>query len=459
MEENKNQTISAAPDDIVVKDLDGNFKVLSDGELKDLDDLLSSTQSAATIPQISSVNPPHGGALDFPKFTDLAAVPVNEHFEDPAVAKKGTTIAEHQFHPDDQDEVERELEKLNTVFGLSQQKQYSIVKIAQKLVDKHGLKLSEKDFMTFQKIVLSYFRQARSSVETRAMFTMTVESGGVGINSDTADHMIAVLKHLKLKIEETDGIVVEVDDAMPSMAQPAPAPQNMPEPKPRPMPQPEMKPAMAPIQTATPPAQPLKTVAPIAAAPIQEKKPEPIMPPATPMSPPQPTPAGMPEVKPAQNPAPAIQPIPEAPQPAVVAEEMPKMNRPQIPSFKPPIVEIKRPQSNAVRSGKPTGRVEELALMDLATWRMLDPDPRIRAGKILGKIQNLEQESLTRKSQGIQAWRSNEVYQYYLMIGQMSLEHKKEVAEIIQSMMQEGQQTLTLDEFEAVSDLNRMLRY
>jgi len=103
--------------------------------------------------------------------------------------------------------------------------------------------------------------------------------------------------------------------------------------------------------------------------------------------------------------------------------------------------------------------VDELAGMDLNTWRMLDPDPRIRAGKVLGKIQNLEQESYTRKSQGIDAWRNSEVYKIYLNLGQMSLKQGKNVDELIKQMSAAGQSTLELDEFEAISDLNRTIRY
>ncbi len=438
MEENKNQTGQAGPNGIVVKDYDGNFKVLSDGELKDLDALLSSTESSGSSAQpMSMAAQQDGGVLSFPKFTDLAVIPKDEHFQAPETKQTGNKVAELQFHPDDTAEVERELEKLNAAFNLNTQKQYSVAKITQKLIDKHGLKLSQEDVSALHKVLLSYFRQARSLVETRAMLTQSKQAGGLGIALDTADHMIAVLKHLKLKIEESDGIVVEVDEpsAGAAPASPKMVEEKKIQPQQRPMPAPEPpKPALPNLATFTPPPMAAK----VEPAPVR------------PMTPP---PAPAPE-----PPRPEQPKTPEQPRP-VVAEETPKINRPQIPSFKPPMMEIKRPQTNAVLSGKPTGRVDELALMDMATWRMLDPDPRIRAGKILGKIQNLEQESLTRKSQGIQAWRSNEVYQYYLMIGQMSLEQKKDVAEVIQALTAQGQQTLTLDEFEAISDLNRMLRY
>lgn len=441
MDENKNQTAAPTPDGIVVKDLQGTFKVLSDGELKDLDALLSST--AQQTPQAQAAAMPSGTAVDFPKFTDLAEVPADPHFKPLASEQTSGEKAEHHFHPEDKVELERELEKLNTVFALNAQKQYSVIKIAQKLIEKHGLKFSEQESSGLAKALLSYFRQMRSFVETRAVLTRPKLESGFGISAETADHMMSVVKHLKEKIEENDGVLVEAEPVTPPpppvtrVVSPTPAPvkqappeQQKPEP---PKPEPPKQPQQAPVpelkKTESVPPKPAEPRPVQVQQPVEAKKVAPVPPP----------------------------PVPKPSEPAT--DTMPKMNRPPISTFKPPIIEIKRPQVNAVQSGRPTGRVEELALMDMATWRMLDPDPRIRAGKILGKIQNLEQESLTRKSQGIQAWRSNEVYQHYLALGQMSLEQKKDVAEVIQAVIAQGQQTLSLEEFEAVSDLNRMLRF
>jgi len=81
MPENKNQSTGRNPaaDSIVVKDYDGSFKVLKDGELRQLDELLadSETHAPSTVlkPAASQTT-----AVAFPKFTDLAPVPTDEHF-------------------------------------------------------------------------------------------------------------------------------------------------------------------------------------------------------------------------------------------------------------------------------------------------------------------------------------------------------------------------------------------
>ena len=154
-------------------------------------------------------------------------------------------------------------------------------------------------------------------------------------------------------------------------------------------------------------------------------------------------------------------PRPLSPLPQVESGRITKMQRPTIVSDRPALItEVKRqPRRPAWDAGKPMGRIDELAAMDLDTWRMLDSDPRIAAGKILGKIQSLEQESFTRKSQGIAAWRGSDVYRQYMMLGERSLETRRDVADIIRELRSKGADTLSIDEFEAISDLNRMLRF
>lgn len=476
MEENKNQStptsaqMSALPGGVMVKDLDGRYKVAYEGELRELDSLLSSSE---VTPQAanSSLPPDHaaGQELGFPKFTDIASIPADEHFKEPYRKPEPQAKAELHFHPDDQKELEREIDKINTLFSLAPQKKYSVTKIAEKLAEKHQLRLSDADMRTFTKTLISFFRQARNSIQTRSVFVDPKTAGGLAIQPDTADHVIAVAKHLKRSIEDSDGTVVEEDivsiqpqaTRMPVMPtavparpaemvapQPQPPKQEPPKPAPPVLPRPEpvvkkTEPTQQQtIQPKQPPERPTQNrptffvddvTAGERTAPVAQQAPVMSQPPA----------------------APASAPLPEPLRPVT---EMPKMMRPQMPQRSTAIADVKRTDQQG-KTGVLTGRVEELAMMDLTTWRMLDPDPRIRAGKILGKIQNLEHESLTRKSQGIDAWRSNEVYQHYLYLGQRSLEQNKNVTEVILEMSAQNKPTLTLEEFEAISDLNRMLRY
>ena len=167
-DQNKNQTggmpainMGDMGDSLLVKDIDGRLKVLSDGELKELDTLLESTavQSPAAPMHTPSV------ALDFPKFTDIALVPADHHFQEPDKTGGADTKATLHFHPGDKVDLERELEKLNSIFQVGSQKQYSVDKIARKLADKHNLSLSPEGYTSFAKALLAFFRQIRSAVD------------------------------------------------------------------------------------------------------------------------------------------------------------------------------------------------------------------------------------------------------------------------------------------------------
>lgn len=475
MEENKNQNASTSttpmpnlPGGIMVKDLDGRYKIAYEGELRELDSILSNSEVASPATN-TSLPPGHaaGQELGFPKFTDITSVPADEHFKEPYRKSEPHAKAELHFHPDDQKELEREIEKINTLFSLAPQKKYSVTKIAEKLAEKHQLRLSDADTRTFTKALISFFRQARNSIQTRSVLVGPKTAGGLAIQSATADHVIAVAKHLKRSIEDGDGVVVEEDivseqpkiasvPVMPTAVPAHPAemaasrPQQKPQPPKQepPKPAPPVSPRPEPVVKKTEPAQQQK---------IQTSEP--------PEKPTQTRPPFFVDDSTAGQrtapvvPQPSVAPAPAPmPQPLRPVTEIPKMMRPQMPLSPTAIADVKRTDQQS-RAGVLTGRVEELAMMDLTTWRMLDSDPRIRAGKILGKIQNLEHESLTRKSQGIDAWRGNEVYRHYLYLGQRSLEQKKNVAEVISEMSAQNKPTLSLEEFEAISDLNRMLRY
>ena len=445
----------------MVKDLDGRYKIAYEGELRELDSILSSSEVVSLATNFS-LPPDHaaGQELGFPKFTDIASVPADEHFKEPYRKPEPHAKAELHFHPDDQKELEREIEKINTLFSLAPQKKYSVTKIAEKLTEKHQLRLSDVAMRIFTKTLISFFRQARNSIQTRSVLVDPKTAGGLAIQPATVDHIIAVAKHLKRSIEDGDGIVVEEDIVseqpqtarMPVMPTAVPArPVEMAAPQPQP-PKQELLQPVAPVR----PEPVVKKT-----EPVQQQTSQPNKPPAKPT---QTRPSFfVDDVTGGQRTAPVaekpVAPVPAPmPQPLRPVTEMPKMMRPQMPQRSTAIADVKRTDQQG-KAGVLTGRVEELAMMDLTTWRMLDSDPRIRAGKILGKIQNLEHESLTRKSQGVDAWRGSEIYQRYLYLGQRSLEQNKNVAEVILEMTAQNKPTLTLEEFEAISDLNRMLRY
>lgn len=432
---------------MLVKDYDGHLKVLSHGELREVQEYLVQAESPPSAPGLrldgagtagSAGGPskllPASQVVSFPVFTDLALMPPDEHFREPdgsaslTTDEKATpsgTTALH-FHADDQHEIIRELAKLQQLFKVGPQKQYSIQKIAQKLADKHGLRFSPPDFAKFAMILLSGFRQARSFTMIRERLIAPREASGLELPGETADRIISIARSLKQKIESVDGIVIDER----AVAAPKAGVEKQ---------SPGQPVRTTPTRMTPPPAPVMPAVA--------SQKTQSASSPATPR-----TEATRPAVPPSVEPRPMAQRPVAAPRPAF---DLPRVVRPQSPIQ--PLGEVKRPTKRA--ANKLMGPIDELAAMDLATWRLLDPDPRIRAGKILGRIKNLEQESLLRKSQGVDAWRSNEVYHRYLEIGQKSLEQKTDVSAIIRSLEASGRMTLALDEFEAITDLNRALRF
>ncbi len=108
---------------------------------------------------------------------------------------------------------------------------------------------------------------------------------------------------------------------------------------------------------------------------------------------------------------------------------------------------------------KLTGPVDELGEMDAVNFRRLNSDPIVAAGKIKQKISNLEEESYARRLAGIKSWRQSPINKLYLAIGQASILNKKGVPAVIEEMTNSGQDYLTTEEFNAVMNLNKELKY
>lgn len=105
------------------------------------------------------------------------------------------------------------------------------------------------------------------------------------------------------------------------------------------------------------------------------------------------------------------------------------------------------------------GPLDEIKYMDLASFRRLDRDPSRSADKIKSKICLLEQENYGQKLESVKFWRSSPIYKLYLEIGNASIGENKPVDVIIEERKMRNQEYLTSEEFQAVMDLNRNLRF
>ncbi|MFH2136039.1 MAG: hypothetical protein ABII19_00160 [Patescibacteria group bacterium] len=108
---------------------------------------------------------------------------------------------------------------------------------------------------------------------------------------------------------------------------------------------------------------------------------------------------------------------------------------------------------------KLVGPVEELREMTLVDFRRLNANPVLVAEKIKEKIALLEREAFSKKIAGIKAWQESEINKIYLEIGRESLQKGLSADKIIAARTAAGQPTITVEEYKAIMDLNRVLRY
>ncbi len=122
-----------------------------------------------------------------------------------------------------------------------------------------------------------------------------------------------------------------------------------------------------------------------------------------------------------------------------------------VPEARPKMEDVKAPP-------KLTGPVEELRAITVVDFRRLSKDPKEACLKIRDKIDLLAEQSYTRRSEGIVAWTASEVVRTYLGIMREGL-NGTPPAEATAARKASGQPYLEPEEFQAVAELSRQLRY
>lgn len=139
--------------------------------------------------------------------------------------------------------------------------------------------------------------------------------------------------------------------------------------------------------------------------------------------------------------------LPEKVSPSIKAKTVQQVRRSAPVSSRPQMQDVKY-------TPKVTGPVEELADLSLENFRKLGGSPVEIIKKIVEKIDILTEESYLKRDQGIKAWRRSEVAKLYLSVGQESMEKGISVEEAIKTVGK----GLSLEEFDAIADLNEKLR-
>ncbi len=105
------------------------------------------------------------------------------------------------------------------------------------------------------------------------------------------------------------------------------------------------------------------------------------------------------------------------------------------------------------------GPIEELQQLTIAEWRRMAGDTSERAQKVLQRINIIAEDSLTEQARAIEAWKMSPLYKLYIAIGQECMERSASVEAVVKDREGRGEQTLTVEEFEAIADLNRSLQF
>ncbi len=407
---NQTSTNNLWMDDLLVKDLSGHLKAYH-----------QTKNAPVEAPSIL----PNDAALEIApshELTTIHAAPKDasfDFFHDGGQAHEPATFV---FHPEDHQQIEDFRQNL----PVDDSKKYSVEKIAERIAEKHNLIFDQVNKALFDSLLLDFFRNRKNYTIAREYLLEKIISNGHNLSSQTIDHVGSIVKGLKERIDAEGGLVVRQSD-MP-----------------------------APVKISKNEVVGKKVddfaPAPLAPEPIIKKE----------------------EIKEEsevpKNKVETTQAIKvrvqteEVPQRLEFedAPSLPKVNRVGLPkNTKSTISDVVDKASLAPEKLKKTltGPVEELEATSLNTFRRYGNTGMERAQKILQKINILEKDSVTKKTLGIAAWRKSPVYQLYLELGSASLIKGQEIPQMIAEKKIAGQEMLTFEEFQAISDLNKLLRF
>jgi hypothetical protein len=103
--------------------------------------------------------------------------------------------------------------------------------------------------------------------------------------------------------------------------------------------------------------------------------------------------------------------------------------------------------------------IEELGEINLTLFRRLSPSPLEATQKIIDKIYSFERESYAKKSLAVSYWRKSEVYKLYMSLGVESMEKSISIEKLIEQKIIANEKTLNQEEFKAILDMNKKIRF
>lgn len=386
-------------DEIVVRDKDGSFKVLIGGKVKSFDgEEIETSERVTTSKQMVPSEELFKEEGLVPK------EPIEERLAPPPpIPWQRTKGAAFYFDAEDEEEVQA-LAASKGLLGAQ-----DVSKYIEKILTKASLPdLGDGELKKVKNILESYLKQVRDNITTREILLRPKVEGGAELDEVVVDNLLlisaTVLKKLESGAEtvtpdsELDKLIKQSDDIYDFKESP-----------------PEEKSAV-------------KGHEDILAEEIVASRPELAKEPQFGETTPPP--------KEMQSPQPA---------PQIIRSTVADSNRPKMQDVVPAV--------------KLQGPIEELKFMGLAELRRIGTNSLDNIASIKTKIDALEEESFTKKVEGIKAWRQSPLYNLYVQVGRASMEQGKSISQIITAKQQTEKETLTVLEFEKITDLNKELRY
>lgn len=324
-------------------------------------------------------------------------------------------------------------------------------KLVEESVRASGLVFSDANLSKrFRTIVSARLRDVRDAAETKDILMRDVKIGGLGLKEEDASRILILLDQnfqkftLKWKEEEAKKIEEWKTRRLEASRQAEK------ERREREQFKIEEKYRQLVGEAAEKEIKPRK--------PVSAAKPSPMPPPKPKIEtskieakPPQITPV----ISQGKESRPRISPIkPEESKPPTLRVEEREEIKPAVP---PPVI---RPKVVDVRF-KPRllSPVEELQEMSLQDFRRLSPDARQTALKIRAKIDLLEEESFAKKMEGIKAWKQSSPAKLFFEISTAAVSSGKPIEAVIKEKEGRKEPALTIDEFYAIMELMKNLRF
>lgn len=335
------------------------------------------------------------------------------------------------------------------------------------LIKETGLILPSENLISrFKNILATYLKGIRNKIDTRATLAKDIKVGGLGLDQAAIERVFKVCETQKFKslsvslptppappTSRLDKIILSAEKTKAPVAEynlkqaiASGQVKRLPEPeKQLDLPKPETK-----VEPAPTVIKPIAPVVPTPAAPSSAPIIKPIVPPVPPVSSLQ-IPKSATLVTPVKPSVATPTPTPKVTPPPAPAPR-PVISRPVAPASpaKPKLHDIKP-------MPKVMGPVEELQFLDLVNFRRLGKTPQEITAKVFGKIKLLEKEGYDKMVAGIKAWRQSPVNRLYLRLGQEAMVKGLKIKEASEARQKANQEYLSMEEIEAVVNLNSKL--